>query len=68
MAMALACRSAGRDGRSFAFLAYAFAISIWFRDRPLVTVALMGPEIVAFLTVAAKTTRGGWRWRWGDDD
>ena len=48
---------------TFAFLAYAFAISIWFRDRPLVTVALMGPAIVAFLTVAAKTTR-----RWGDDD
>jgi hypothetical protein len=22
----------------------------------------------AFLVIAAKTTRGGWRWRWGDKD
>jgi hypothetical protein len=50
------------------FLAYALAASVGFRDRPLVMIALMVPSIVAFVTIAAKTTRGGWRWRWGDED
>ena len=51
-----------------AFVGFAFAVSVLFKDKPLVTVALMVPAIVAFVTVVAKTTRGGWRWRWGDDD
>jgi hypothetical protein len=50
------------------FLAYALAVSISFKDRPLVTIALMVPAVAAFITLVAKTTRGGWRWRWGDDD
>jgi hypothetical protein len=50
------------------FLGYAFAVSIGFNDRPLVVIALMVPAVVAFLTIVAKTTRGGWRWRWGDED
>jgi len=51
-----------------AFLAYAFGVSIWFADRPIVTIALMVPAIVVFLMILAKTTRGGWRWRWGERD
>ena len=51
-----------------AFLALAFAVSIWFRDRAAITIALMVPVVVAFLIIVAKTTRGGWRWRWGEDD
>jgi hypothetical protein len=53
---------------TLAFLAYSFAVSLWFRDQILVTIALMAPAIVAFLVIVARTTRGGWRWRWGDDD
>ena len=53
---------------TIAFLAYAFAASIWFRDRPIVTVALIVPALVTFLVVCARTTRGGWRWRWGERD
>ena len=53
---------------TFVFLAYAFAVSVWFRDRPIVTVALIVPAVVVFLTIVAKTTRGGWRWRWGERD
>ena len=53
---------------TIAFLAYAFAVSIWFRDRPIVTVALIVPALVTFLVVCARTTRGGWRWRWGERD
>ena len=51
-----------------AFLGFAITVSVWFDDRPLVTLALMVPATAAFLTIVAKTTRGGWRWRWGDDD
>ena len=50
------------------FLAYAFAVSVWFRNDAAVTIALMVPAIAAFVLVVMKTTRGGWRWRWGDDD
>jgi len=24
--------------------------------------------IVVFVAISARTTRGGWRWRWGDRD
>jgi hypothetical protein len=33
-----------------------------------VFVAIMIPLTVLFSTIAAKTTKGGWRWRWGDKD
>lgn len=23
---------------------------------------------LSFITICARTTRGGWRWRWGDED
>jgi hypothetical protein len=36
--------------------------------RPLVFVALLIPITVTFITISAKTTKGGWRWRWGEDD
>ena len=53
---------------TIAFVAYAVAVSIWFRDRPIVIVALMVPAIATLLVVCARTTRGGWRWRWGERD
>ena len=53
---------------TIAFVAYAVAVSIWFRDWPIVIVALMVPAIATFLVVCARTTRGGWRWRWGERD
>ena len=30
--------------------------------------ALLIPLTVAFVLIARNTTRGGWRWRWGDDE
>jgi hypothetical protein len=51
-----------------AFLAFAFGVSIRFKDNIAVTLALMTPAVVAFLVICARTTRGGWRWRWGDED
>ncbi len=28
---------------------------------------LVASLTIAFILIAKKTTRGGWRWRWGDD-
>ena len=50
------------------FLLFAFAVSVVFRSKPVVTIALMVPAVATFLVIVARTTRGGWRWRWGEDD
>jgi len=36
--------------------------------HPAQLVAALLPFLIAFIVIAAKTTRGGVRWRWGDDD
>lgn len=35
-------------------------------DPLALTIAL--PAIAALLVIVARTTRGGWRWRWGERD
>ena len=30
--------------------------------------AIVIPAVLALLIVTARTTRGGWRWRWGGDE
>jgi len=50
------------------FVLLAAPLGIAFVRKPLVLVAIMIPLTVLFSTIAAKTTRGGWRWRWGDKD
>lgn len=37
-------------------------------SRPLIFFALLIPVTAAFITITARTTRGGWRWRWGEED
>ena len=39
-----------------------------FAQRPLQLFAILAPLIIAFMVICARTTSGGWRWRWGDDD
>jgi hypothetical protein len=39
-----------------------------FGDRPLVVGAIMLPATLMLVLIAARTTRGGWRWRWGKED
>jgi hypothetical protein len=53
---------------SLAFVAYATAVTVWLRAEPFKMVAAILPALVAFCTICARTTRGGWRWRWGEDD
>jgi hypothetical protein len=38
------------------------------RQRPLVTVAVLIPLVVTFITIAARTTKGGLRWRGGEEE
>jgi hypothetical protein len=44
------------------------AISIKWAKEPLVLVATLAPLVIIFLVISAWTTRGGWRWRWGEDE
>lgn len=38
------------------------------KDNPLALFSVAVPATVLLMVVAAKTTRGGWRWRWGRSD
>ena len=35
---------------------------------PLAFLALVLPLTIAFIWIAKRTTRGGWKWRWGRKD
>jgi len=50
------------------FAALAIVVSARFAHQPLKLVAVLAPFTVAFLVICARTTKGGWRWRWGGDD
>ena len=39
-----------------------------FAQRPLVLSAVLIPVAVTFIVICARTTKGGWRWRWGEED
>jgi hypothetical protein len=50
------------------FVLLVIALSLAFKDQPLVLTAAIVPPTVAFIVICARTTRGGWRWRWGKED
>ena len=50
------------------FVALACALAGLLKDQPLRLIALEAPLAIAFAVICARTTRGGWRWRWGSDD
>jgi hypothetical protein len=50
------------------FVVVAIGTSLRLKDKPLQLVATMVPITFLFCLIAARTTRGGWRWRWGDED
>ena len=42
--------------------------AVWlFRDRIAALLAVAIPATLLLMIVSARTTRGGWRWRWGGD-
>ena len=48
-------------------LAIIWSVVFWFPHRPLLIVAVAVPVAIVSSLIAARTTRGGWRWRWGED-
>ena len=36
--------------------------------RPAALIAAIALPTIVFIVICAKTTRGGWRWRWGKED
>jgi prolipoprotein diacylglyceryltransferase len=50
------------------FVAALAALISAFRGRPLQLIAAVVPLALAFAVIAARTTRGGMRWRWGEDE
>ena len=52
-----------------AFLAIIIgAVALVGEDRPLLLIAIVLPVTAIFILIAAKTTRGGWKWRFGKDE
>lgn len=51
-----------------AYLALAFLIFKIFAYRLLIVLPIMIPATTALLVICARTTRGGWRWRWGEEE
>jgi hypothetical protein len=50
------------------FVALTVIVAAEFGRRPIQLVAALVPLVVVFVMICARTTRGGWRWRWGDED
>jgi hypothetical protein len=50
------------------FVAVLIAVTLSLRKDPVQLIAALVPIFLVFMVICARTTRGGWRWRWGDDD
>ena len=50
------------------FVVLVIGIGLLFKDRPAALIAAIIPPTVALIIISSRTTRGGWRWRWGSDD
>ena len=50
------------------YVAIILLLSLLLRNRPIVLVAALVAPTIAFMVIASRTTRGGWRWRWGEED
>jgi hypothetical protein len=50
------------------YVAISIGTAALFAQQPLVLIAVLVPLTVALMVIAARTTKGGWRWRWGDED
>jgi hypothetical protein len=44
------------------------ALAVLLGRHPLQLFAALAPLLIAFMVICARTTRGGWRWRWGEED
>ena len=51
-----------------AFLALALGVVFLLPTNPLLILSVLIPAAVIMTLITAKTTKGGWRWRWGEPD
>ena len=49
------------------FMVLVIGAAILFEDESMIFVGILIPSTLALLIISARTTRGGWRWRWGKD-
>ena len=50
------------------FAAALNLISVALARHPVRLIAAVIPVLTVFIVICVKTTRGGWRWRWGEED
>lgn len=50
------------------FVALTIFLAVTFARHTAQLIASIVPLLVAFTVICARTTRGGLRWRWGDED
>ena len=50
------------------FVVVVAGLGIVFRGRTFQFFAVMVPLVTVFTVICARTTKGGWRWRWGKSD
>ncbi len=53
---------------TLAYVAAVLGTAFVFAQKPLIVLSIVLPLTVLFLLIAARTTRGGWRWRWGEKE
>lgn len=53
---------------TFGFAAIVILLAVKLGQRPMVLFAVVAPLTVCFTVICARTTRGPWRWRWGEKD
>ena len=53
---------------TLAFVGIIMIAGVLLKSRPWRLIAVAIPVSVTFTVICAKTTRGGWRWRWGEED
>ena len=50
------------------FVAIVIVLSMVFGKHPLKLCASLALPTILFIFINARTTRGGWRWRWGEKE
>ena len=48
------------------YAAFVVLAVVIFGPRNLLALTIVIPATLALLIIIARTTRGGWRWRWGE--
>ena len=50
------------------FTAAAVAAALLLAGQPARQIAALVPLIFTYFVISARTTKGGWRWHWGEDE